>query len=84
MTRHIIQSVTMLCAKSVNTVFISPVVRLLRRPESKTTYFFVCSHKGALHTSVIKSNPGSLSVVTVLNVNIFILVVNCYQIGAHC
>ena len=84
MTRHIIQSVTMLCAKSVNTVFISPVVRLLRRPESKTTYFFVCSHKGALHTSVIKSNPGSLSVVTVLNVNIFILVVNCYQIGTHC
>ena len=84
MTRHIIPSVTMLGAKSVNTIFVFPVVRLLWGPEPKTTYFFVCPHKGALHTSVIESNPGSLSVVTVLNVNIFILVVNCYQIGTHC
>ena len=84
MTRHIIPSVTMLGSKSVNTVFVFPVVRLLWGPEPKTTYFFVCPHKGALHTSVIKSNPGSLSVVSMLNVNIFILVMNCYQIGTHC
>ena len=84
MTRHIIPSVTMFCTKSVNTVFISPVVRLLSGPEPKFAYFFVCPHKGALHTSIIKSNPGSLSIVSVLNVNIFILVMNCYQIGTHC
>ena len=83
MTRHVIPSVTMFCAKSMNTIFISPVVRLLRRPKSKTTYFFVCPHKGALHTSVIESNPRSLSVVTVLNVDIFFLIVNRYQIGTH-
>ena len=71
-------------AKSVNTVFVFPVVRLLWGPEPKTTYFFVCPHKGALHTSVIESNPRSLSVVTVLNVDIFFLIVNRYQIGTHC
>ena len=70
-------------AKSVNTVFVFPVVRLLWGPEPKTTYFFVCPHKGALHTSVIESNPRSLSVVTVLNVDIFFLIVNRYQIGTH-
>ena len=83
MTRHIIPSVTMLGSKSVNTVFISPIVRLLWGPEPKTTYFFVCPHKGALHTSVIESNPGSLSVVTVLNIDVYILVGNCYQTGTH-
>ena len=82
-TWHIIPSVTMLGAKSVNTVFVFPVVRLLWGPEPKTTYFFVCPHKGALHTSVIESNPRSLSVVTVLNVDIFFLIVNRYQIGTH-
>ena len=83
MTRHIIPSVTMLGSKSVNTVFVFPVIRLLWGPEPKTTYFFVCPHKRALHTSVIKSNPRSLSVVTVLNVDIFFLIVNRYQIGTH-
>ena len=82
-TWHIIPSVTMLGSKSVNTVFVFPVVRLLWGPEPKTTYFFVCPHKGALHTSVIESNPRSLSVVTVLNVDIFFLIVNRYQIGTH-
>ena len=82
-TWHIIPSVTTPGAKSVNTVFVFPVVRLLWGPEPKTTYFFVCPHKGALHTSVIESNPRSLSVVTVLNVDIFFLIVNRYQIGTH-
>ena len=82
-TRHIIPSVTMLGSKSVNTVFVFPVIRLLWGPEPKTTYFFVCPHKGALHTSVIESNPRSLSAVTVLNVDIFFLIVNRYQIGTH-
>ena len=80
---HIIPSVTLLGAKSVNTVFVFPVIRLPWGPEPKTTYFFVCPHKGALHTLVIKSNPRSLSVVTVLNVDIFLLIVNRYQIGTH-
>ena len=83
MTRHIIPSVTMLGSKSVDTVLVFPVVRLLWGPEPKFAYFFVCPHKGALHTSVIESNPRSLSVVTVLNVDIFFLIVNRYQIGTH-
>ena len=83
MTRHIIPGVTMLGAKSVNTIFVFPVVRLLWGPEPKTIYFFVCPHKRALHTSVIESDPGSLSVGTVLNIDVFILVVNCYQTGTH-
>ena len=82
-TRHIIPSVTMLGAKSVNTVFVFPVVRLLWGPEPKFAYFFVCPHKGAFHTSVIKPNPRSLSVMTVLNVYIFFLIVNRYQTGTH-
>ena len=82
-TWHIIPSVTMFGAKSVNTVFVFPVVRLLWGPEPKFAYFFVCPHKGALHTSVIESNPRSLSVVTVLNVDIFFLIVNRYQTGTH-
>ena len=84
MTRHIIPSVTMLGSKSVNTVFVFQVVRLLGGPEPKFAYFFVCPDKGALHTSVIKADPRSVSVVTVLNVDIFFLIVNRYQIGTHC
>ena len=83
-TWHIIPSVTMLSAKSVNTVFVFPVVRLLWGPEPKFAYFFVYPHKGAVHTSVIESNPRSLSVVTMLNVDIFFLILNRYQIGTHC
>ena len=83
MTRHIIPSVTVPDAKSVNTVFVFPVIRLLWGPEPKFAYFFVCPHKGALHTSVIESNPRSLSIVTMLNVDIFFLIVNGYQIGTH-
>ena len=82
-TWHIIPSVTMLGSKSVNTVFVFPVVRLLWGPEPKFAYFFVCPHKGALHTSVIKANPRSLAIMTVLNVDIFFLIVNRYQIGTH-
>ena len=80
---HIIPSVTMPGTKSVNTVFVFPVVRLPWSPEPKTTYLFVCPYKGALHTSVIKANPRSLSVVTMLNVDVLFLIVNCYQIGTH-
>ena len=40
-TWHIIPSVTMPGAKSVNTVFVFPVVRLLWSPEPKFAYFFV-------------------------------------------
>ena len=79
-TRHIIPSVTMPGTKGVNAVFVFPVVGLSWSPEPKTTYLFFCPHKGALHASVIESNPGSVSVVTVLNINIFLLVVNCHQI----
>ena len=82
-TWHIIPIVTMLGAKGVNTVFVFPVIRLLWGPEPKPIYSFVFPHKGALHTSVVKSNPRSLSVVTVLNVDIFFLIVNRYQIGTH-
>ena len=82
-TWHIIPSVTMPGAKSVNTVLVFPIIRWLWGPEPKTTYFFVCPNKAALHTSVIESNPRSLSVVTVLNVDIFFLIVNLYQIGTH-
>ena len=83
MTRHIIPSVTKISSKSVNTVFVSPVVRLLWGPESKPTYFFVCPNKGSLHTSVIESNPRSLSVVAMLDIDIFVLVMNRYQTGTH-
>ena len=79
-TRHIVPSVTMPGAKSVNAVFVFPVVGLSWSPEPKTTYLFVCPHKGALHASVIESNPGSFPVMTVLNRNIFLLVVYCHQI----
>ena len=82
-TRHIIPSVTMPGAKGVNAVFVFPVVGLSWSPEPKITYLFVCPHKGALHASVIESNPGSVSVMTVLNINIFLLVVYCHQIWTH-
>ena len=79
-TRHIFPGVTISGAKGVNAVFVFPVVGLSCSPEPKTTYLFVCPHKGALHASVIESNPGSVSVMTVLNINIFLLVVYCHQI----
>ena len=70
-------------AKGVDTIFVFPVIGLSCSPEPKTTYFFVCPHKWALHASVIESNPGSVSVMTVLNINIFLLVVHCHQIWTH-
>ena len=81
---HIVPSVAIIGTQSVNTVFVFPVVWLLRSPEPKTGYFLVCPDKWSLNASVIKSNPWSLSIMTVLNVDIFFLVVHCYQMWVHC
>ena len=81
---NIVPSVAIIGTQSVNTVFVFPVVWLLRSPEPKTGYFLVCPDKWSLNASVIKSNPWSLSIMTVLNVDIFFLVVHCYQMWVHC
>jgi len=52
-TRHIIPSVTMLGTKSVDAVFVSPVVWLPRSPESKTAYFFVGPNERPFNTPVV-------------------------------
>jgi len=52
-TRHIIPSVTMLGAKSVHAVLVSPVVWLTRRPEPETAYFFVGPNERPFNTSVV-------------------------------
>ena len=80
---NIVPSVAIIGTQSVNTVFVFPVVWLLRSPEPKTGYFLVCPDKWSLNASVIKSNPWSLSIMTVLNVDIFFLVVHCYQMWVH-
>ena len=77
--RHIIPSVTVFGAKSVNTVLVFQVVWLLWSPEPKFIFFIVCPYKRSFYTSVIESDPRFLSVMAVLNVNIFFLVVNRHQ-----
>ena len=42
---HIVPSVAIIGAQSVNTVFVFPVVWLSRSPEPKTGYFLVCPDK---------------------------------------
>lgn len=81
--RHIIPSVTMLCTKSVYAVLVVPVIWLLMRPESKFANFFICPNKWSFHTPIIESNPGSLSVMSMLNVHIFFLVVYSHQLWTH-
>lgn len=83
-TRHIIPCVIMSNTKSVDAVFVFPVVWLLWGPMLEIAYFCVCPRKSTFYTSVIKSNPRSLAIVTMLNIDIFFLVVNCHQIGTHC
>ena len=81
--RHIIPSVTMLCTKSVYAVLVVPIIWLLMRPESKFANFFICPNKWSFHTPIIESNPGSLSVMSMLNVHIFFLVVYSHQLWTH-
>ena len=83
-TRHIIPSVIMSKTKSVDAIFVFPVVWLLWGPMLEIAYFFVCPRKSTFYTSVIKSNPRPFAIVTMLNIDIFFLVVNCNQIGTHC
>ena len=82
-TRDIIPRVTMLGAKSVHTVLVFPVVWLPCSPEPETAYFFVGPNERSFYTSIIESNPASIAVMTVLNVDIFFLVVNRHQIRTH-
>ena len=56
-TRHMIPGVATLGTKSVDTILVFPVVWLLRSPERKTAYFFVCPYKRSFNASVIQSNP---------------------------
>ena len=82
-TWYIIPCIAMLSAKSVHTVFVFPIVWLAWSPKPKTTYFFVHPNVRSLHAAVIQSYPGSFAIVTVLYVDIFFLVVYCYQSRAH-
>ena len=81
---HIIPSVTMLSTQSMHTVSISPVVWLSRRPKPKAAHFFVGPNKRSFNTSVIETNPTSFTVIAMLDVNIFLLIVNRHQIRVHC
>ena len=81
-TRHVIPSVPMLRAKCVHTVLVFVIVWLVRSPETKAAYFSVCPHKRPFNASVIQPNPGSVSVMTVLNVNVFFLIVDRDQMRA--
>ena len=80
---HVIPSVTVLSTKTVHTVFVSPVIWLLWRPEPEAAYFSVGPNERSFNTSVIQTNPASFTVMSMLNVNIFFLVVNRHQTWAH-
>ena len=62
----------------MHTVFISPVVWLSRRPEPKAAHFFIGPNKRSINTSVIETNPTSFAVIAMLDVDIFLLIVNRY------
>ena len=66
----------MFCTQSMHTVFIPPVVWLSRRPEPKAAHFFVGPHKRSFNTSVIQTDPTSSAVIAMLDVDIFLLIVN--------
>ena len=66
----------MLGTQSMHAVFISPVIWLSRRPEPKAAHFFVGPNKRSFNTSVIQTNPTSFAVIAMLDVDIFLLIVN--------
>ena len=75
--------VSILCAKSVYTVLIRIIVWSVWRPESKATCAFLCPHEWSFYASIIKPNPGSLSIVPMLNVDILFLTMDCHKMWAH-
>ena len=81
---HIIPCVTMINTKSMHTVLVFEVIWLFWGPEPKTLQFSVGPNKRSFNTSVIQTNPTSLAVMSMLDVNIFFLVVNSHQTWTQC
>lgn len=81
--RHVIPGVPFLRTKSVYAVLIFVIVWLLWSPEPKPTYLSVFPHKQAFYAPIIQPYPGSLAVMTVLNVDVFLLVMNRHEMRTH-
>ena len=80
---NVVPSVFIPCAKSVYTVLIRIIVWLVWRPESKATCAFVCPHEWSFYASIIEPNPGFLSIMPMLNVNVFFLIMDGRKMWTH-
>ena len=82
-TIHIIPHVCMAWSKGVNTVFFSKVVWLILSPvaEFKRTSIHPSEH--SFSGNIIQTNPRLITVVSVLNIDVFFLAFNGRQISSH-
>ena len=62
--------------QSMHTVLVVEVVWLIDSPEGETGMIITCPAESPLHASVVKSYPGFLSRVAMLDVHILFLVMN--------
>ena len=76
-TIHVIPHVSMAWPKGVNTVFSSKVVWLILSPvaEFKRTAIHPSEH--SFSGNIIQTNPRLITIVPVLNIDIFFLAFNC-------
>ena len=76
-TIHIIPHVSMLGSKSVYTVFFSEVVWLILSPVTKFKRTAIHPSEHSFSGNIIQTNPRLITIVPVLNIDIFFLAFNC-------
>ncbi len=80
-TLHVIPLVVQLQTKGVNTIFFSEIIRLVPRPSCKVRPSNIRPSKVTFCWSVVQSQPRFLAIMSVLDVDIFLIVVHINKSG---
>ena len=75
-TLHVVPLVVVFHTKSVHTIFFFEIIWLILGPGCKVSMSTIHPNKVTLYCSVIQTQPGILSMVAILYVNIFFIVVD--------
>ena len=73
-TFHVIPFIVVSQTECVNAVFFIEVIRLILRPSCKVPLIAIRPSKVTLRGNVIQAQPGFVSIMAMLNVNIFLIV----------
>ena len=82
-TIHVIPHVSMAWSKGVNTIFFSEVVWLILSPVAEFKRTSIHPSENSFSGNIIQTNPRLITIVPVLNIDVFFLAFNGRQISSQ-